>query len=183
MTPVADVFTPRKRSQVMSAIRSQGNLSTERALALAFRKNGITGWRRHLPIFQTKRRKEIGMAASGSRRRAIRPDFVFRLERLAVFVDGCFWHSCPLHSRPPKNNRRFWEEKLKSNRFRDDYCNRSLRAAGWSVIRFWEHQVAKAPSRCAEEVGRRLRGRGQRPPAKRRRLCRSSPKLKFRKNS
>lgn len=79
---VADVFTKKKRSQIMAAVRSTGNRTTELRLASILRANGITGWRRHQPL-------------------PGKPDFVFRRERLAVFADGCFWHGCPRHLRMP----------------------------------------------------------------------------------
>jgi DNA mismatch endonuclease (patch repair protein) len=117
-----DVFTPEKRSEVMSRIRSHGNKDTELALAALMRAAGITGWRR--------RQKLPG-----------RPDFVFRRERVCVFVDGCFWHGCPAHYRRPKSNRAFWDAKIARNRARDRKVSRELRAAGWSVLRVWEHSL------------------------------------------
>jgi len=73
----------------------------------------------------------------GNRRRA---DIVFRRERVAVFVDGCFWHSCPEHGTRPKENAAWWAEKLEQNRRRDADTTRTLREAGWTVLRFWEHE-------------------------------------------
>ena len=89
-----------------------------------FREHGITGWRRNVALFE-------------------KPDFVFRKERLAVFIDGCFWHNCPKHCRMPAGNREFWEVKLGKNRVRDRLVNRTLRAKGWRVMRIWEHDLAK----------------------------------------
>jgi DNA mismatch endonuclease (patch repair protein) len=89
----------------------------------------------------------------GSRRRA---DIVFTRAKVAVFIDGCFWHSCPEHGTMPAANRRFWEEKLEANRSRDRNTNEQLEEAGWKVMRFWEHvdpQVAAAE--IAAEVVRR----------------------------
>jgi DNA mismatch endonuclease (patch repair protein) len=117
-----DVFDKAKRSQVMAAIRGRGNKGTELALIAIMRRHGITGWRRNQPIFG-------------------RPDFVFRRERIAVFVDGCFWHCCPKHSNLPVNNRDFWRPKLESNRRRDKLVTAALRKAGWRVVRLWEHQL------------------------------------------
>jgi DNA mismatch endonuclease (patch repair protein) len=119
-----DVFTKAKRSQVMSRIRSRGNKETEVALMRLFRRQGITGWRRHPPVFG-------------------RPDFVFPKLKLAVFVDGCFWHRCPKHSNLPKNNRAFWKRKLESNVRRDRLVGRTLRARGWHVLRVWQHELAR----------------------------------------
>jgi DNA mismatch endonuclease (patch repair protein) len=119
-----DVFTKEKRSQVMSRIRGSGNKQTEVALARIFRSNGINGWRRNQSIFG-------------------KPDFVFRKARVAVFVDGCFWHGCPQHGTMPKANRQFWQKKLSSNKNRDQLVNQTLRDAGWKVVRIWEHELAQ----------------------------------------
>ena len=134
---MADVFTKKKRSQVMAAIRSRGNKDTELKLAAILRAAGITGWRRH-------------QAVPGH------PDFIFRRERLAVFVDGCFWHGCPKHGRKPGSNRAYWLPKLRRNRERDSAVKRSLCSAGWTVIRLWEHDLA-IPQRCAARIARMLR--------------------------
>ncbi len=117
-----DVFTKAKRSEVMSRIRGKGNKDTELALAKLFRANGITGWRRHYPV--------VG-----------RPDFAFPKHKLAVFVDGCFWHGCPRHGVKPKGNSAFWEAKLEANKARDRKVNRLLRSLGWKVVRIWEHEL------------------------------------------
>jgi len=73
----------------------------------------------------------------GSRRRA---DVAFPRARVAVFVDGCFWHSCPEHGTQPKENGAWWAEKLEQNRRRDADTTRALQEAGWTVLRFWEHE-------------------------------------------
>ena len=75
----------------------------------------------------------------GLRRRA---DIVFTKARLAVFVDGCFWHACPTHRTFPKANARWWAEKLRTNRRRDGQTNRKLAREGWRVLRVWEHESA-----------------------------------------
>jgi len=136
---VADVFDTKKRSEVMSRIRGKGNKTTELALASAFRRAGIKGWRRHLVIKLT-----LGLRVAkreGKTQLAVRPDFVFRRERVVVFVDGCFWHRCPLHCTMPANNRAFWEQKLSRNAERDRFVDRELRKAGWRVWRVWEHSL------------------------------------------
>jgi DNA mismatch endonuclease, patch repair protein len=119
---VADVFSKSKRSEVMSKIRSRGNRETELLLAGIFRKNKIKGWRRHLPIFG-------------------RPDFVFSHYKIAIFVDGCFWHGCPKHGRTPKSNQVYWKAKITKNKLRDKLTNRHLRKSGWCVLRFWQHEL------------------------------------------
>ena len=68
-----------------------------------------------------------------------KPDFVFPKPRLAVFVDGCFWHGCPKHATWPKTNRAFWRKKIARNRARDREVGHALRRMGWRVIRVWEH--------------------------------------------
>ena len=107
------------RSEVMSRIRGKGNEKTEVRLARLLRKAGIRGWRRHLPI-------------------PGRPDFSFRKMKVAVFVDGCFWHGCPKCFRLPKQNREFWRAKIEGNRRRDRSVNGRLRRLGWKVVRIWE---------------------------------------------
>ena len=74
-----------------------------------------------------------------SDRRAVHADIVFTRSRMAVFVDGCFWHCCPEHGTIPKSNQEYWVPKLKQNVDRDRAIDRELRAAGWRVLRFWEH--------------------------------------------
>lgn len=71
-----------------------------------------------------------------------RADIVFRGSKLAIYLDGCFWHGCPIHGSIPKTNQSYWAPKLSRNRARDSFVNLSLRAEGWTVMRFWEHQSA-----------------------------------------
>ena len=72
--------------------------------------------------------------------RHVRPDIVFTRRRVAVFVDGCFWHACPEHGQRPRANESYWEAKLHRNVERDQADNESLRRAGWIVVRIWEHE-------------------------------------------
>jgi DNA mismatch endonuclease (patch repair protein) len=72
-----------------------------------------------------------------------KPDFVVPKLKLAIFVDGCFWHCCPRHSNLPANNAAFWERKLAANRRRDRLVARTLAARGWRVLRVWEHALAR----------------------------------------
>lgn len=85
-----------------------------------------------------------------------RPDMVFIGRGLAVFVDGCFWHGCPLHSTMPKSNRDFWEQKLTRNRERDAEDTRRLEAEGWRVLRLWEHEIEASPAECAQRIAAML---------------------------
>ena len=133
-----DVFTKAKRSEVMSLIRSRGNRATELRLIALMREHGITGWRRNARVFG-------------------KPDFVFRAAKLAVFVDGCFWHGCPRHATMPANNRAFWKAKLARNAARDREVTRTLRKAGWRVLRIWECALAqKRSARTAARISRAL---------------------------
>ncbi|MFJ3747578.1 very short patch repair endonuclease [Streptomyces albidoflavus] len=87
-----------------------------------------------------------------------RADLVFPRDRIAVFVDGCFWHGCPDHYRPAIKNADFWREKINGNRARDAETNERLTAAGWTIIRVWEHD---APAQAADQIEyavRRKRG-------------------------
>ena len=87
----------------------------------------------------------------GIRRRA---DIVFTRAKVAVYVDGCFWHGCPLHATKPKANAEWWAEKLSANQARDRTTDRQLLDAGWTVLRFWEHEDAAA---VADIVDRSVR--------------------------
>jgi DNA mismatch endonuclease (patch repair protein) len=99
------------------------------------RRNGITGWRRHPRVFGN-------------------PDFLFPKYRLAVFVDGCFWHGCPKHATQPASNRAFWREKLARNKTRDRLVTRTLKQRGWSVLRVWQHEFSR---RSEPRLVRRIR--------------------------
>ena len=202
-----DIFTPAKRSEVMSRIRSTGNAATELRLVALLRAAGITGWRRHVPLplglvpaprsssasssdssspghrspksaggpghRSSKRAGGRGLRSSQSeggsakgkakvpasssaaprlRRLRVRPDFIFRAQRVAVFVDGCFWHGCPRHGTRPRQNRKFWDEKIARNRERDRLVTRRLRQRGWTVLRLWE--CALSPKRHPATLAR-----------------------------
>jgi DNA mismatch endonuclease (patch repair protein) len=120
---MTDRITKKQRSAAMAAVKGAGNQSTEIALAKIFRKFKIKGWRRG-------NSKIIG-----------KPDFVFLKKKIAIFVDGCFWHGCKRHGSIPKTNGRFWSRKILRNKERDKFVNRTLRKSGWNVIRLWEHSV------------------------------------------
>lgn len=134
---MADIFTKAKRSAVMAAIRGRGNAATELRMLALLRLHGITGWRRHLALRIGEARKP-----DEKRKSRVQVDFVFRRERVAVFVDGCFWHACPRHGTRPAGNRAFWKAKLDRNMARDRAVSRALRKGGWSVLRVWEHDLA-----------------------------------------
>jgi DNA mismatch endonuclease (patch repair protein) len=115
---MADVFTKKKRSDIMSRIRSRGNYATELQFIRMMRKHRISGWRR-------------GSQLPG------KPDFLFPRQRLAVFIDGDFWHGNPRKFRIPKTNYKYWSSKIDNNRKRDRHINRVLKKEGWKVLRFW----------------------------------------------
>lgn len=129
---MSDVFTKQKRSEVMSRIKGKGNKDTELTLVQILRKFHISGWRRNQKIFG-------------------KPDFAFLKQKTLVFVDGCFWHCCPLHSSIPKSNMEFWQKKLLSNVTRDRHVTKVLRKKGWKVIRIWEHELINS-----ERVAKRI---------------------------
>ena len=116
----------------MAAIRSRGNKATELKLAAILRVAGITGWRRHQAL--------LG-----------RPDFIFRRARLAVFVDGCFWHGCRWHCRMPKSRSAYWNPKGARNKARDREVRSLLSKQGWQVLRIWEHSL-RTPDRVLAKL-------------------------------
>jgi DNA mismatch endonuclease (patch repair protein) len=138
---MADVFSNAKRSEVMSRIRSSGNKDTEQALIGVFRSGGFSGWRRRQNLFG-------------------KPDFVFRKKRVAVFVDGCFWHACPLHGTMPKTNTEFWMAKISKNRLRDQLVNETLEQKGWVVLRIWEHELRRKNAAQLQEKLNSALGKG-----------------------
>lgn len=122
---MTDRITTEKRSQNMAAIKSRENKTTEKRLEKILRENKISGWRRHYKILGT-------------------PDFAFPKEKIAVFVDGCFWHGCSCKTIP-KSNIEFWNNKITTNKKRDRRVNVELKGKGWNVVRIWEHQLKKNP--------------------------------------
>ena len=122
------------RRKNMQAIRSRGNRSTEWRLRAVLVQRAIRGWNLHP-------RNVIGG-----------PDFFFQVEKLAVFVDGCFWHGCPRCGHIPKTSVSYWQKKIAGNRDRDQHITRSLKRAGCKVIRIWECEMRSDPRRCAERI-------------------------------
>jgi DNA mismatch endonuclease (patch repair protein) len=138
-----DIFTKAKRSSVMAAIRHRGNRSTEGTFAGLLRCHRISGWKLHQSTVTGK------------------PDFYFPKRRIAVFVDGCFWHGCPKCFQAPRQNAAFWAEKIERNRKRDRKVARALRREGVEVIRIWEHDLenrTRRVSRVIELLGRKKVG-------------------------
>lgn len=125
-----------KRSAAMRAVRSKGNKSTELRLRMALIRAGISGWTLHEKSLPGK------------------PDFFFTKLRLAIFVDGCFWHGCPKCGHTPATRSAFWAAKFERNRARDLRNRLMLRKRRVSVIRLWEHQLksSKNLSRAVERI-------------------------------
>ena len=108
-------------------------------------------------------RVDLPIAAGGSR--PVRPDVVFTRARVAVFMDGCYWHGCPKHHQPSKSNVSYWRAKIALNRERDRRNDRLLVGAGWIVLRFWEHDD---PAEAAEIVTAAIDKRRQSMPHRQR---------------
>src|SRR6266478_771289 len=118
------------RSKAMAAIKSRGNLTTERRFRSALVRAGIRGW-----TIQPR-----GLVGS--------PDFCFPAEKLIVFVDGRFWHGCPRCGHIPKTNSSFWRAKIRRNIERDRKNGRKLRAGHFRVVRIWEHELRNDLAGC-----------------------------------
>lgn len=121
---MADVYNKEKRSDVMQSIRSKGNKTTELRLIQVFRELHITGWRRGYPV-------------KGH------PDFVFPEKKIAVFVDGCFWHGHDCRNTRPKENEEFWAAKRESNARHDREVTARFESRGWMALRIWECELKK----------------------------------------
>ena len=121
---MADVFSKSKRSEVMRAVKSRGNKSTELKLIEIFKNRKIVGWRRNYKLFG-------------------KPDFVFPKQRLAIFADGCFWHGHDCRNTKPADNESYWRQKIERNKARDRLVSKTLAEKGWRALRIWECQIAK----------------------------------------
>lgn len=121
---MADVFDSKKRSDIMSKVRSNNNKSTELALIKFFKENNITGWKRNYPV-------------KGH------PDFVFLDKKIAVFVDGCFWHGHDCRNTRPSDNAEYWQKKRERNIKHDKEVTAMFENRGWTVIRIWECELRK----------------------------------------
>jgi DNA mismatch endonuclease, patch repair protein len=129
-----DIMGKDERSERMRRVRSRGNRSTELKFRVALVRRGVRGWRMH------------DQTLPGC------PDFVFKGQKLAIFIDGCFWHGCPVCDRPlPASNATYWSDKIRSNAAQARRVNRKLRALGFRVVRIWEHSL-----RSASEVAKML---------------------------
>lgn len=121
---MADVFDGKKRSEIMKKVRSRNNKSTELKLIQVFRENSIKGWRRGYPV-------------KGH------PDFVFLDKKIAVFVDGCFWHGHDCRNTRPADHAEYWAKKRERNIRYDKEVTAMFEQRGWRVIRIWECELKK----------------------------------------
>ena len=119
---MADTFSIEKRSEIMRKVKSNRNKSTELKLIQFFKENRICGWRRNFKLYG-------------------KPDFVFPKQRLAIFVDGCFWHGHNCRNTKPKDNAGYWESKINRNKNRDVQVTETLTNKNWTVIRIWECEL------------------------------------------
>lgn len=119
-----DTFSKVARSQIMRAVKSRGNKSTELALIDLFKKHSIKGWRRSAKVFG-------------------HPDFYFPRLKIAVFADGCFWHGCKCKKNMPKTNSTYWQNKFRKNKIRDRIVTQHLKIRGYMVVRIRECQIKK----------------------------------------
>lgn len=134
-----DSVSHKKRTEIMRAVKSVGNKSTELRMVRFLREHHISGWRRGSKLYG-------------------RPDFLFKEGRTAVFIDGCFWHGCK-HCRRnmrPSTNSNYWLAKITRNRKRDRQVNAELRRRGWQVLRMWEHEMLKAPQTLIRRIQKTL---------------------------
>ncbi len=121
---MSDVFNKEKRSQIMRAVKSRDTKSTEKTLLSLFKENGVTGWRRTYDV-------------KGH------PDFVFLKQRVAIFVDGCFWHGHDCRNTRPSNNAEYWQKKRAKNIRHDKEVTKNFEERGWTVLRIWECELKK----------------------------------------
>ena len=128
-----DVARPVRPSSEEARGRMKANRRRDTAPEMAIR--------RELHRLGLRFRVDLPLSPTGVRRRA---DIVFPRARVVVFVDGCFWHSCPIHATSSKSNAVFWAEKLATNVARDTDTDHRLRQSGWTVVRVWEHEFPPA---------------------------------------
>lgn len=129
-----DVFSPEKRSWMMSRIRS-----TNTRAEIAMKKI----------LSELEYEHEMHVSITG------KPDFVIKSHKIAIFCDGDFWHGYKYHEKK-KPGKKYWKEKIMSNMKRDLRVNRELRSNGWSVLRFWEHDIHNNPEKCKRRIVRKI---------------------------
>ena len=121
---MTDTFSKKQRSEIMRAIKSRGNKSTEIKLIEIFKSHHAIGWRRNSNL-------------------AGHPDFIFPKKRVVIFADGCFWHGHNCRNIEPSDNAKYWQNKIKRNKARDKAVTKELTQKGWRVVRIWECEIKK----------------------------------------
>ena len=129
---MTDVLTQSQRKLNMSHIRGE-NTGPEIKLRKMLWSHGIRGYRIHHNM-------------------PGKPDIVFIKKKIAIFIDGCFWHKCPIDFQEPETRKEFWMKKINSNVERDKKITMNLQEKGWTVIRFWEHEVRKKPEEVIMKI-------------------------------
>lgn len=127
---------PLTRSEIMSRVRSR-NTSPELAIRSYLWVHGVR--------FKLNQRIEGTL-----------PDIAWRGRKVAVFIDGCFWHGCPLHCRRPSTRKDYWTPKIDGNMQRDIENTKKLHLAGWVVLRYWEHEIRENRVRVADTIMKEL---------------------------
>jgi DNA mismatch endonuclease (patch repair protein) len=129
---MTDVLTPEQRSYNMSQIRGK-DTGPEVTLRKLLWSEGIRGYRIHYRLHG-------------------KPDIVFTRKKIAIFIDGCFWHKCPVCYQEPETRKDFWIKKIQSNIDRDKNVDETLKNDGWTVIRIWEHEIRKDPENAVRKI-------------------------------
>lgn len=128
---MSDNLTPKQRTKNMRAIKSTSQL--EDFVAKELWKKGVR-YRRN------------------SKRLFGKPDISIKKYKVAIFIDSCFWHLCPIHGKIPTSNRSFWEDKLNKNSLRDEKVNAYYQDLGWNIKRVWEHEIKSNPDQVICEI-------------------------------
>ena len=127
-----DIFSKRKRSEIMGSIKGRGT------------------------AFENEFAKLLFMAGLEFRRNQKnlpgKPDIVIRKVKAVVFLDSCFWHGCKRHFKPPRTNVVFWKKKIKANVIRDERVTKGYKLTGWKIFRFWGHDVKTNPDRLVKKI-------------------------------
>lgn len=134
---MTDVLTRKQRSYCISQIHGE-NTQPELLLREAISKAGIRGYRLHYRL-------------------PGKPDIVFPKRKIAIFIDGCFWHKCPKCFPMLSTTKRYWVRKISNNVKRDKTVSKQLRDKGWKVVRLWEHDVRKKLNKCSYKLLKQLK--------------------------
>jgi len=134
---MTDILSPSQRKLNMSHIRGK-NTGPEIKLRKLLWTRGVRGYRIHYNL-------------------PGKPDIVFTKKKIVIFVDGCFWHKCPICFQEPDTRKEFWMKKIGTNVDRDLKITKQLQEEGWTVLRFWEHEIRKTPDDVVEKIIQRLK--------------------------